>query len=124
MVYRGVDLSLTLLHSEWPKLYRVLAILRAIGLKSHLKDCGTLEAQWVKCWPDDLAGRSSILVGGRNLFKHKLGFLHTDFLYHPPSILIQLKYCYKGRKIPSSHHPSMWKTGPGDGGLEQTTLDL
>ena len=28
------ELLLTLLHSEWPKLHRVLAILNAIGLKS------------------------------------------------------------------------------------------
>ena len=28
------NLTLTLLHSEWPKLYRVLAFLNAIGLKT------------------------------------------------------------------------------------------
>ena len=34
LLYRKVFLFLlTLLHSEWPKLYRVLAILSAIGLK-------------------------------------------------------------------------------------------
>ena len=27
--------ALTLLHSEWPKLYRVLAILSAIGLREN-----------------------------------------------------------------------------------------
>ena len=30
---------LTLLHSEWPKLYRVLAILSAIGLSSCVFEC-------------------------------------------------------------------------------------
>ena len=35
------DLLLTLLHSEWPKLHRVLAILSAIGLKKEYAPRGT-----------------------------------------------------------------------------------
>ena len=30
---RRIGLTLTLLHSEWPKLYGVLAVLSAIGLR-------------------------------------------------------------------------------------------
>ena len=36
-VYKKI-LNLTLLHSEKPKLYGVLAVLSAIGLKTHIKN--------------------------------------------------------------------------------------
>ena len=35
--------------------------------------------------------------------------LHTDFHYHPPKVLIWLKYCQKGRKI--TNHPSIKRWG-------------
>ena len=45
------SMELTLLHSEWPKLNGVLAVLSAIGLKSHnndyyyyMEECAPLEA--------------------------------------------------------------------------------
>ena len=74
--------SLTLLHSERPKLQTILAILSAIGLKERIRPksrffkckffsfktntfwnhrscflCGAPVAQWVKRWPTDLADR-------------------------------------------------------------------
>ena len=85
-VYRGHKTTLqqqmqqfllTLLHSEWPKLYGVLAILTEIGLKSNhdtfeLISCSLLGApvaQWVKRWPTDLADRvrSSLKVKSSQL---------------------------------------------------------
>ena len=36
-VNQKLDLSVTLLHSEWPKLHRVLAILSAIGVQNLLE---------------------------------------------------------------------------------------
>ena len=63
--------GLTLLHSEKPKLYTILAFLSAKGLKwkcsvyfenvmltnimSSVLNTGALVAQWVKHWPTDLA---------------------------------------------------------------------
>ena len=35
MTLANSDIRLTLLHSEWPKLHRVLAVLSAIGLKGN-----------------------------------------------------------------------------------------
>ena len=39
----AMNVCLTLLHSEWPKLYRVLAILSAIGLKAKKTLKGPLQ---------------------------------------------------------------------------------
>ena len=81
----GEELSLTLLHSEWPKLYGVLTILSAIGLKSSyiylkiiLKCLGagmcqgfsTGEQYWFESCEKGI------------LFSHKQAPLHTVSQYH------------------------------------------
>ena len=50
-------------------------------------------AQWLKRWPTDLAGPSSIRTRGE-IFSTVNGVpLHTAFYYHPNIVLIYLNYC-------------------------------
>ena len=54
---------------------------------------GAPEAQWVKRWPSDLAVWGLSPGGGETFPTIKGVLLHTTFHYHPPIILICLKYC-------------------------------
>ena len=65
---------------------------------------GAPVAQWVKRWPADLDVSGLSLEAG--IFSIVNGVpLHTAFHYHPPNVLIWMKYCLNGRKIAS--HPSI-----------------
>ena len=63
---------------------------------------GAPVAQWVKCWPTDLAKWIRYLPAGAEIFSIINGApLHTAFYYQPPIVLIWLKQCWKGHKIAS-----------------------
>ena len=67
-----------------------------------VKSWGSPSAQWVKHWPTDLAVPGWSPAPGE-IFSSAVGVsLHTAFHYHPPIVLIWLKYCWKGHKISSS----------------------
>ena len=49
---------------------------------------GAPTAQWVVCWPTDLAVLGSSPARGGDLFDHKWGSTAQAFHYHPPTVLI------------------------------------
>ena len=67
---------------------------------------GAPVAQWVMCWPTDLAIPSSSPARGEIFSTVNEVSVHIAFHYHPRIVLIWLKYCWKGRKIAS--HPSIY----------------
>ena len=67
---------------------------------------GAPVAQWVKRLPTDLAVPGSSTARGEIFSTINCDPFHTAFHYHPPVVLIWLKYCWKGRKIES--HPSIY----------------
>ena len=82
--------TIPLLSALWDMLYLVFHYLR------------NMLAHWS-------SGLESELRSRRNLLNVN-GVLHTVFHYHPPIVLIWLKYCWKGRKIGIIHpsiHPSV-----------------
>ena len=67
---------------------------------------GILVAQWVKWWPTDLEVPGSSPTRGEIFLTINGVPLHTAFHYHPPIVLLWLKYCWKGLKVAS--HPSIF----------------
>ena len=60
---------------------------------------GAPVAHWVKCSPTDLVVPSSSPAQDEIFSTVNRVPLHTAFHYHPPIVLIWLKYCWKERKI-------------------------
>ena len=72
--------------------------------KKYANNSGAPVAHWLKRWPNDLAVPGSSLPPGELFSNVNWIPLHIAFHYHPPIVLIWLKYHRKGRKIAS--HPA------------------
>ena len=68
---------------------------------------GVSVARWVNGWPTDLAVASLGPARGEICSTVNGVPLHTAFQYHPPIVLIWLKYCWKERKF-ANYPPINW----------------